>query len=236
MSNNQLSESVQQGLEEIENEDFLDDSTLPVEDQYREVDYSNELDTATKKAQATINSLYEFYMDQDFIDEHTYLKHKIDARSMTMKQLLFLLKTSQESLIRLMQNINSGEMNARMFEVLATLQRSHLDIVESYSMCLVNAEEEAKGTRNDIEINQRLEGNENKNDDTGYISTDERKLLKRMDEMNEEIGDAGKKDLDQVEKEVEQNRLENKPKSTLTDDSDNDNDIEESSFEEIDEY
>lgn len=240
MSNKKLSDVVQQGLDEIEQEDFLEEeSQLPMENQYRELDFEQELSNAEKMASNTINSLYEFYLKKDLIDEETYLKHKIDGRALTLQQLLFLLKSSQESLIRLMQTINSGEMNARMFEVLATLQRSHLDIVESYSMCLVNAEEEAKKIRNDQEINRRLEGKDSDNGDKkkGLISSNERELMRKMEETNAKVGDADAKTLDEVQAEVNTRKSNNKPDLIKEREAQEEkNKISDVDFEEIDEY
>ena len=51
-----------------------------------------------------------------------------------------------------LETIDSGELARRMFEVLATLQKSMLDIIKSQTMYLMPAEEGTKRIARDIDI------------------------------------------------------------------------------------
>ena len=94
--------------------------------------------SSSNKAKKTITSLMKFY------------KKKIDE--MTMGSLIYQLQAGERALTTLLEAIEDGEVAPRMFEVLATLQKSMLDIIKSQTMYLMAAEEGAKRIARDIEI------------------------------------------------------------------------------------
>ena len=125
--------------------------------------YSELKTSASKKATKTITSLMKFYLDEDIIerDEYIIAKKKIDE--MTMSSLIYQLQAGERALTTLLETIEDGEIAPRMFEVLATLQKSMLDIIKSQTMYLMAAEEGAKRMARDIELYK-------KRDDTQTIS------------------------------------------------------------------
>ena len=107
---------------------------------------------ASKKAQKTITSLMRFYLDEDIIEKDEYIKAKKKIDEMTMSSLIFQLQAGERALTTLLQTIEDGELAPRMFEVLATLQKSMLDIIKSQTMYLMAAEEGVKRIAKDIDI------------------------------------------------------------------------------------
>ena len=110
---------------------------------------------ATKKAQKTITSLMKFYLDADIIEKDEYIQAKKKMDEMTMSSLIYQLQAGEKALTTLLETIDSGELAPRMFEVLATLQKSMLDIIKSQTMYLMAAEEGTKRIARDIEIYQQ---------------------------------------------------------------------------------
>ena len=110
---------------------------------------------ATKKAQKTITSLMKFYLDADIIEKDEYIQAKKKMDEMTMSSLIYQLQAGERALTTLLETIDSGELVPRMFEVLATLQKSMLDIIKSQTMYLMAAEEGTKRIARDIEIYQQ---------------------------------------------------------------------------------
>ena len=110
---------------------------------------------ATKKAQKTITSLMKFYLDADIIEKDEYIQAKKKMDEMTMSSLIYQLQAGERALTTLLETIDSGELAPRMFEVLATLQKSMLDIIKSQTMYLMAAEEGTKRIARDIEIYQQ---------------------------------------------------------------------------------
>jgi hypothetical protein len=107
---------------------------------------------ASKKAQKTITSLMKFYLDEDIIERDEYIQAKKKIDEMTMSSLIYQLQAGERALTTLLQTIEDGELAPRMFEVLATLQKSMLDIIKSQTMYLMAAEEGAKRIAKDIDI------------------------------------------------------------------------------------
>lgn len=108
--------------------------------------------SSTKKAKRTISALMKFYLDEDIIERDEYISAKKRMDEMTMSSLVYQLQAGERALTTLLETIEDGEIAPRMFEVLATLQKSMLDIIKSQTMYLMATEESAKRIARDIEI------------------------------------------------------------------------------------
>lgn len=143
--------------------------------------YKDIKDKSAEKAKRTINSLMKFYLDADIIEKDEYIQAKKKMDEMTMSSLIYQLQAGERALTTLLETIESGELAPRMFEVLATLQKSMLDIIKSQTMYLMAAEESTKRIARDIEIYK-------KKDDTR--------------EIEESGGDTGNKNIQRGTKDL----------------------------------
>jgi hypothetical protein len=138
-----------------------DPTDLPVETKPRSLvtpmNYVELKEKATKKATKTITSLMKFYLDADIIEKDEYIQAKKKMDEMTMSSLIYQLQAGERALTTLLETIDGGELAPRMFEVLATLQKSMLDIIKSQTMYLMAAEESTKRIARDIEIYRKRE-------------------------------------------------------------------------------
>lgn len=116
------------------------------------VNYEDMKSASTKKAKKTITSLMKFYLDADIIEKDEYIQAKKKMDEMTMSSLIYQLQAGERALTTLLQTIDNGDLAPRMFEVLATLQKSMLDIIKSQTMYLMAAEEATKRIARDVEI------------------------------------------------------------------------------------
>ena len=151
----ELDDLIGDGVMEVES----DPKDLPIQarptDLAPVVNYVDLKAGATKKAQKTITSLMKFYLDADIIEKDEYIQAKKKMDEMTMSSLIYQLQAGERALTTLLETIDSGELAPRMFEVLATLQKSMLDIIKSQTMYLMAAEEGTKRIARDIEIYQQ---------------------------------------------------------------------------------
>lgn len=115
---------------------------------------------ATAKAKKTINALMKFYLDADIIEKDEYIVAKREIDEMTMSSLVYQLQAGEVALTRLLETIDDGELAPRMFEVLATLQKSMLDIIKSQTMYLMATEESTKRIARDIEVYRKNANNQ----------------------------------------------------------------------------
>jgi hypothetical protein len=127
--------------------------------------------SSTKKAQKTITSLMRFYLDADIIERDEYIQAKKKIDEMTMSSLIYQLQAGERALTTLLQTIEDGELQPRMFEVLATLQKSMLDIIKSQTMYLMAAEEGAKRIAKDIEVYRKRENNREIEEASGNMTS-----------------------------------------------------------------
>ena len=145
------------------------------------VNYADIKSKSTNKAKKTITSLMKFYLDSDIIEKDEYIQAKKKMDEMTMSSLIYQLQAGERALTTLLETIEAGELAPRMFEVLATLQKSMLDIIKSQTMYLMAAEESTKRIARDIEIYK-------KRDDTR--------------EIEESGGDVGNKNIQRGTKDL----------------------------------
>ena len=94
----------------------------------------------------------KFYLDEDIITKDEYVMAKKKMDEMTMSSLVYQLNAGERALTTLLETIEDGELAPRMFEVLATLQKSMLDIIKSQTMYLMATEESTKRIARDIEM------------------------------------------------------------------------------------
>lgn len=117
-------------------------------------DFTTVKGNADKQAKKTIDALMRFYLDADIIEQNEYVKAKRKMDEMTMSSLVYQLQAGERALTRLLETIEDGDMAPRMFEVLATLQKSMLDIIKSQTMYLMATEESMKRIARDSELYQ----------------------------------------------------------------------------------
>jgi len=128
------------------------DVQLPARRPQNQLSFAELKESSTRKAKKTITALMKFYLDEDIIERDEYIQAKKKMDEMTMSSLVYQLQAGERALTTLLNAIEDGEVAPRMFEVLATLQKSMLDIIKSQTMYLMATEESAKRIARDIEI------------------------------------------------------------------------------------
>jgi hypothetical protein len=117
---------------------------------------------------------------------------------MTMSSLIYQLQAGERALTTLLQTIDDGELAPRMFEVLATLQKSMLDIIKSQTMYLMASEESTKRIARDIEIYKKRDDVREIEDSGG--STENKNLQRGTKDLMAAIQAGIKKDaLEDIE-------------------------------------
>lgn len=128
------------------------DPKLPAKRPETYMSFSELKESSTRKAKKTISALMKFYLDADIIEKDEYIQAKKKMDEMTMSSLVYQLQAGERALTTLLEAIEDGDVAPRMFEVLATLQKSMLDIIKSQTMYLMATEESTKRIARDIEI------------------------------------------------------------------------------------
>ena len=142
-----------------------------------------------------------FYLDADIIEKDEYLQAKKKMDEMTMGSLVYQLKAGERALTTLLETIEGGELAPRMFEVLATLQKSMLDIIKSQTMYLMATEESAERIARDIELYKKRD----RDDDLEQVGGKENGNIQRgtKDLMNQIQAGIQAADIEDIEPENE---------------------------------
>ena len=98
-----------------------------------------------------LKSVIEFYLDAKIIKKNEYIRFKQKVDEMTLSNIMFTLTTCQHAIIKLMEEIDMGNLHPRIFEVLAQLQGQQMSIVKHQAAYMITLEEGYKKIKDDYD-------------------------------------------------------------------------------------
>jgi hypothetical protein len=150
--------NLRNSISELLDDDLPDEVTIPDEnlddiaDRRSITSYDTMKNGAYGKAKKIMDGLLKLYLSEEIIEEQEYIKARVELDKMSLGALIFQMETAERAIITMLDNIDSGEMHPRMFEVLGGLQKTLLDIVKSQTMYLMASEENMKKLSRDIDV------------------------------------------------------------------------------------
>lgn len=96
------------------------------------------------EARAIMESLSKFYNDMEALPEDSYLKHKQKIDALSISTMAFQIRTAQHAIAKLVEEIDSGRMEPRLFEVLAQLQNQIMQMPKNFSNYMTQMEKNYK--------------------------------------------------------------------------------------------
>ena len=165
------------------------------------INYGDMKAGAEKQAKKTITSLMQFYLEAEIIEKDEYLMAKKKMDEMTMSSLVYQLNAGERALTTLLETIEGGELAPRMFEVLATLQKSMLDIIKSQTMYLMATEESTKRIARDIELYKKRDDDQELENRVGGNNSNANIQRGTKDLMNQTQAGIQKADIEDAETE-----------------------------------
>jgi len=125
------------------------ESVLPKLKAIAPLDYEVVKTEADKKASDIVEAVILLYLTQEFVAEHDYVYQKMEVDKLTVSNILFQMKTAEHAIKKLLEEIDGGTVQARMFEVLASLQKSKMEIVKHLTSFMVIMENNYKNLNYD---------------------------------------------------------------------------------------
>ena len=104
------------------------------------------------KAEKVMNTLLKLYMSDGFISKSEYVQAKVNLDSMTLGKIMNQMEVSEAAIQVLMDNIQMGDVNPKLFDALGNLQRTFIDLVKTQTAYIENAEIEDKKIAQEKEI------------------------------------------------------------------------------------
>jgi hypothetical protein len=116
------------------------------------LDYNNVKIECEDAADEIVNSVASFYLDERIIENTPYVKQKTAVDHITVSNLLFQMKTAEHAIIKLLEEIDGGNLHPRTFEVLSSLQRSKMEIVKHLAQFMIIMENNYKNLKVDYDV------------------------------------------------------------------------------------
>jgi len=113
----------------------------------RVIDIDNVKNDVESEARAILDSLSKFYHDMENLPEDNYLKHKQKIDALSISTMAFQIRTAQHAIAKLIEEIDSGRIEPRLFEVLAQLQNQIMQMPKNFANYMSQMEKNYKELR-----------------------------------------------------------------------------------------
>lgn len=140
--------------------DIVKTITEPIIPQSNELNklFDDTYKLANTKARIIVKSLAAFYLDTDHLEEE-YVKSKIKQDVLNFSSYMYSIEQNREMMNEIMREIKTGNVNPRMFEVYATLQKANLSLIKDKKQYQQIMEAEYENFRDSvIKKSNRIEG------------------------------------------------------------------------------
>lgn len=135
---------------------------------------------AKTKAEKVMNTLLKLYMSDGFISKSEYIQAKVNLDAMTLGKIMNQMEVSEAAIQVLMDNIQMGDINPKLFDALGNLQRTFIDLVKTQTAYIENAEMEYRKISQEKEVSpDDVIERESKNEIStgGLKSSNQRELM-----------------------------------------------------------
>lgn len=117
--------------------------------------YDADIEDARNRANDVLNSLLDLYLgDLPSIKEHNYIKNKVMEDSLNYAETIFLIKMTRKTFISQMRQVDNGDNNARMYEVMNQTMTQMRDNIKFNTSVKSDLEKFYKDIRKDMGANE----------------------------------------------------------------------------------
>ena len=100
------------------------------------------LEQSRQRGKKVMESLLKVYLSENFISKSEYVQAKVNLDSMTLGNIMNQMEVSQRAIDVLMENIELGDVNPKLFDTLGKLQVTFIDLVKTQTNYIMNASNE----------------------------------------------------------------------------------------------
>lgn len=148
--------------------------------------YENDVLTKCKtKAEKVMTTLLKLYLSDGFISKSEFVQAKVNIDSMTLGKIMNQMEVSERAINVLMENIELGDVNPKLFEALGNLQRTFIDLVKTQTNYIMNAQNEYEKLA--LDKDSVVEPTETTATEisSGYKSSSQKDLMRMIRSINE---------------------------------------------------
>jgi len=141
-----VQENIKNTLDQILMDEGLDSDVLTPSDLPRMkttdiMDFSSAKNDVGNDAKMLMSSIVDLYLKENLIEKSDYVMYKQKIDAMNISSMMLQLKTAQHAITKLIEEIDLGNANPRMFEVLAQLQSQIMQMPKDYQQYMNKMEE-----------------------------------------------------------------------------------------------
>ena len=218
-------ESLLSSISSQHNEDLLIDNELAEETRASSpYDFEEMSQTFTSQAKDITDSLFKNFVDIGIFEKNDYARHKKELDTINISNLFFQLKTLKITIIKIMEEITSGNTHPRLLEVMGQLQDKMASITKTQANYILFLEDTYKRLNNDTPSNpDSVNIESNKNEGQFFISVGTKNVIENLPDIDDIEIDIEESDGSLVDPRNKQNLLKEKNIDVTIDES-NDND------------
>ena len=105
------------------------------------MDFASAKSDTGADARMLMTSIVDFYLKENLIEKTDYVAYKQKIDAMNLSSMMLQLRTAQHAITKLLEEIDLGNANPRMFEVLAQLQSQIMQMPKDYQQYMNKMEE-----------------------------------------------------------------------------------------------
>lgn len=135
--------------QETPNNEFPDLEIDPIEP-LNLADVNNQ---TKKKAQNIVISCMKLYFDANIINKSEFMKAKSMVTTSNIKTLFRQIKIAEHMVDKIVNGIDGGDMNPRLFEVAGQLQGNIIDMLKNVQLHVISMQEEFRRMQGEVSSN-----------------------------------------------------------------------------------
>ena len=136
------------------------------------------LEQFRSKAKGVMEALLKVYLSDNFISKSEYAQAKVNLDAMTLGNIMNQMEISQRAINILMDNIEIGDINPKLFDALGKLQGTFIDLVRTQTTYIMNASDEYEKLALDKDTVVDASPSTAKEISTGFKSNSQKDLMR----------------------------------------------------------
>ena len=136
------------------------------------------LEQSRSKAKGVMEALLKVYLSDNFISKSEYAQAKVNLDAMTLGNIMNQMEISQRTINILMDNIEIGDINPKLFDALGKLQGTFIDLVRTQTTYIMNASDEYEKLALDKDTIADASPSTAKEISTGFKSSSQKDLMR----------------------------------------------------------
>ena len=138
------------------------------------------LEQSRSRAKSVMESLLKVYLSDNYISKSEYLQAKVNLDAMTLGNIINQMEISQRAIQILMDNIEIGDVNPKLFDALGKLQGTFIDLVKAQTNYIMNASDEYEKIALDKDTTVDVAPSTAKEISSGFKSSSQKDLMRMI--------------------------------------------------------